>query len=70
MVVDCGGCVIIMEDFGAAMTKVRAQKEKGVENFGAMCSKLRALKECLKHWNKNVFGDVHSKVEKVRSLVA
>ncbi|KAJ0111374.1 hypothetical protein Patl1_00422 [Pistacia atlantica] len=52
------------------MTKVRAPKEKGVENFGAVCSKLCALKECLKHWNKNVFGDVHSKVEKVRLLLA
>lgn len=33
-------------------------------------AKLRALKECLKHWNKNVFGDIHSKVEKARSLLA
>ena len=33
-------------------------------------AKLRALKECLKHWNQNVFGDIHSKVEKARSLLA
>ena len=33
-------------------------------------SKLRALKDCLKCWNKSVFGDIHATVDEARSILS